>query len=58
MRDLQTVDEMVKEHLAASERLMKKIGNDSRKARDFLIRAGILNKQGTALRGHRPKRAK
>jgi len=53
--EMQTVDQIVEEHLKASNRLRKKLRADPAKARDFLIRAGILNKKGTALRGRRGK---
>jgi hypothetical protein len=43
-----TVKEICDEHRAASKRLMKKL-NTPEKARQFLIRAGILEKSGRRL---------
>lgn len=43
-----TVREMVKEQNEATRRVVKSL-NSPEKARKFLIRAGILNKKGTAL---------
>jgi len=43
------VSEMVKEHLKASRKLRKSFARSPAKARQFLIRAGILNKKGTGL---------
>ena len=44
-----TVDEIVKEHLKASEKLRKSMKGSPEKARKLLIEAGILNKKGTQL---------
>ena len=45
----QTVDEVVKEHLKASKRLRKAIEHSPKKAKELLILAGILDKNGTRL---------
>lgn len=46
---MQTTAEMVKEHLEASKRLMKKVLASKRSARAFLVSAGILDKSGKGL---------
>jgi hypothetical protein len=46
---VETVDQIVKKHLAASRELRKSLKGSPEKARKFLIAAGILNKKGTAL---------
>lgn len=46
---VQSTAEMVKEHLEASERLMKKVLASKKSARAFLVRAGILDKSGKGL---------
>lgn len=43
-----TVDEIVQEHLRASEKLRKSL-KSPKDARRFLIRAGILSKDGKKL---------
>jgi len=52
---MQTVDQIVEEHLKASKAFRKKLRSDPKLARDFLVRAGILNKKGTGLRKRRAK---
>ena len=44
-----TVDEIVKQHVKASQKFRKSIKQSPEKARKFLISAGILNKKGTQL---------
>ncbi len=44
-----TVDEIVKQHVEASQKFRKSIKRSPEKARKFLISAGILNKKGTRL---------
>ena len=44
-----TVDEIVKQHVKASQKFRKSIKGSPEKARTFLIGAGILNKNGTRL---------
>lgn len=46
---MQSTAGMVEEHLVASKRLMKKVLRSKKSARAFLIRAGILDKQGKEL---------
>ena len=45
-----TVDEIVAEHLKALKELRRELKGNPKKSREFLIRAGILNKKGTGLR--------
>ena len=45
----QSTEEMVKQHLAASKRVMKKVLRSRKSAREFLISAGILDKDGKRL---------
>lgn len=42
-------NETVREHVKASKRFLKSIRGDAKKARAFLVRAGILNKSGKGL---------
>jgi hypothetical protein len=44
-----TVSAIVKEHLKASRKVRKSFQESPENARQFLIRAGILNKKGTGL---------
>jgi hypothetical protein len=44
-----TVEQIVKEHLAAAERFRRSIRGNPAKAREFLIKAGILTKDGKKL---------
>ena len=44
-----TVSAIVKEHLKASRKVRKSLRGSPAKAKRFLIRAGILNKNGTDL---------
>jgi hypothetical protein len=44
---MQTADQIVKEHLKASRELQKSLEKSLRKAREFLVRVGVLNKRGT-----------
>ena len=46
---MMNTDEMVKETLKALENVRKSLKGNPKKAREFLIRAGILNKKGTGL---------
>ena len=47
-----TVNEIVKEHVKASDKLRKSLRRSPEKNRKFLIEAGILNKSGTRLARH------
>jgi hypothetical protein len=49
------VDQIVDEHLRASKAFRKKLRSDPKLAREYLVRAGILNKKGTGLRKRREK---
>ncbi len=44
-----TVDEIVKEHLKASRELRKSVQGSPDRIRKLLIKAGVLNKNGTKL---------
>ena len=44
-----STEKMVKEHLKASKRVMKKALASKKSARAFLVRAGILKKNGKGL---------
>lgn len=44
-----TTTEIVRRHLKASKALRRSVRGEPQKARHFLIKAGILNKSGTAL---------
>ena len=44
-----TTEQIVREHLAASRRFRKSIRGNPDKAREFLIKAGILTKDGKKL---------
>ena len=44
-----TVSAIVKEHLKASRKVRQSFQASPENARQFLIRAGILNKKGTGL---------
>jgi len=44
-----TTTQVVSEHLAASKRFRHSIRGDAARARAFLIKAGILTKNGTKL---------
>jgi hypothetical protein len=44
-----TVKHIVRDHLKASKEFSKETKGDPAKARAFLIKAGILNKNGTKL---------
>jgi hypothetical protein len=49
---LMTVNEIVKEHVKASNRLRKSVRGSPAKIRKLLIEAGVLNKNGTRLARH------
>jgi hypothetical protein len=44
-----STEKMVTEHLKASERVAKRVLGSKKKARAFLVRAGILKKKGKGL---------
>jgi len=46
---------LVREHLKASRKLMRKVLKDEASAREFLIKAGLLTKQGKLPRHYRSK---
>ena len=46
---IMAVDEIVIQHVKASQKFRKSIKGSPEKARTFLIGAGILNKKGTRL---------
>ncbi len=47
-----TVNDIVKEHVKASDKLLKSLHRSPKKIRKLLIKAGILNKSGTRLARH------
>lgn len=46
---MQSIEKTVREHLAASKRVMKKALKSKKSARGLLVRAGILDKNGKKL---------
>lgn len=44
-----TTEEIVREHIAASKRFLRSIRGDPAKARAFLVKAGILTRDGKKL---------
>lgn len=49
MSKVYDVDAIVREHIAASRELRKELKGKPEKAREFLIKAGILTKDGKRL---------
>lgn len=44
-----TIADMVREHIKASREIRRSFKGSPQRAKQFLIRAGILNKKGTKL---------